>query len=115
MTRDSLQLDVQQLDEATVVRLRGAAGMYDAERLQDRLEQLTEADPGQMVLDLTELAFISSQGLGALVAVQSRRRRQGRPLKLVRPQPPVRQVLEMTRLTQLFPIYDSTQAALAQT
>ena len=112
--RKSLSLEVESVAGGVVVRLAGSAGMNDAEALQARLCELVTSQTGPVVLDLEELDFISSQGLGALIAVQVDHRRHRGPLRLVNPQPAIRDILNVTRLTQIFPLYDSATDALEE-
>jgi len=53
-------------------------------------------------------------GLGAIIAGHARCRHHHGQIKLVAPSRPVRDLLETTRLTKLFPIYDSVEAALPE-
>jgi anti-anti-sigma factor len=66
----------------------------------------------RIVLDLAEATFADSAGLGMLVALNRRIRRQGGDLRLAAPSPEVRTVLELTRLHRLFEIYDDVRDAV---
>ena len=55
-------------------------------------------------IDLSQTAFIDSSGLGALIALHKTACGRGGGLRLLRPQPPVRQLLELTRMHRLFEI-----------
>lgn len=58
------------------------------------------------VVDLHKLDYISSAGLGLLLAVQQRLLRSGQKIKLRDPKPSVRNVLELARFNILFDIDD---------
>ena len=107
-----LVVEVQRLDTHTVVRVRGSAGMGDAEYLTGQLEGLVESTSGTVVLDLAELKFISSAGLGALLRARAKRRPGAQQIRLVHPPPFVRQVLETTCLDRLFAICATLDDAL---
>lgn len=64
---NQLEMEVQRLSTATVVR-SGSAGMREADYLRDQLELLAESAVAMIVLDLAELEFISSAGLGAILS-----------------------------------------------
>ena len=55
-------------------------------------------------IDLSETAFIDSCGLGALIALHKTACARKGAVRLLNPQPPVQQVLELTRMHQLFQI-----------
>lgn len=58
----------------------------------------------QIEIDLSQTAFIDSSGLGALIALHKTACSRGGGLRLLYPQPPVRQLLELTRMHRLFEI-----------
>jgi anti-anti-sigma factor len=66
-----------------------------------------------MVLDLGDLDFICSLGLGSIVAVYLRAMKHGGRVVVSRPAPAIREMLELTRLTHLLTVYDTVDAALA--
>ena len=53
-------------------------------------------------VDLARVAFIDSDGLGALISVKKRLAARDGQLRLLRPQPPVEQLLRMLHLEQVF-------------
>ena len=107
-----LELNVSDQGDARVVGIFGSVGMNEADRLRSALDELADAPTRVVVLDLTGMDFICSLGLGAMIAVYQKMRGRRRDLKLVNPQTPIREVLEATRLTKLFPIYASVDEAV---
>jgi anti-sigma B factor antagonist len=91
------------------------AGRMDAENA-DQFEQQCESSIAEgftnLVADLGDLTYISSLGLRSVVAVAQKLRGKGGDLRLCRLTGLVRQVFEITRLNQIFPTYDSVDAAL---
>lgn len=55
-------------------------------------------------MDCSNLDFIDSSGLGALIAIQKLANERGGKLRLLSPKPNVIQVLELTRLHRVFEI-----------
>lgn len=111
--QDSLRIDVEDHGEAAVIRLVGSATMDVSADLQEELIGLVDRPMKQIVLDLSELEFVSSVGLGAIIAAHLRCRHHNCVVKLVTPPPKIRELLEVTRLTRLFDICDSVAEALA--
>ncbi|MDQ1509968.1 MAG: anti-sigma factor antagonist [Actinomycetota bacterium] len=85
---------------SVVVHVTGEVDLTNAGRLRDDMSQLLGRAPN-VVLDLTEVAFIDSAGLGALLATRRAIFEQGGSLA-IRSSRPVRQVLEVTGLAGLF-------------
>ena len=65
-----------------------------------------------IVMQLDQVEFIDSSGLGAIVRLMHTARSKGGDLKLSGVSPTVRKVLEMTRLLALFEPYDSPEEAI---
>ena len=92
-----------------LIRVQGdridAAG---AVPFKDQILQLADGGTGRVVLDLTQVDFLDSSGLGALVAI--RRMLGGRALDLMAPTPPVMRVLRLTRMDMVFAIQQGAGA-----
>ena len=110
---DGLRVEVEHRDRAAIVKLTGSANMDVADDLQERLLELVDTPTDQLILDLSELQFVSSVGLGAIIAAHLRCRHHDGEIRLVAPPPKILELLEVTKLTKLFAIYDSVEAAIA--
>jgi anti-sigma B factor antagonist len=71
---------------------------------------LTASGPG-VVLDLAEVTFINSTGLGCLVKIGMRLDRQHRRLALARPERKVERMLRMLGLDSKMPVFKSLDDA----
>jgi anti-anti-sigma factor len=67
----------------------------------------------QIIVDLSDVSFVTSSCLGALMVVHKRVRPQGGYVRLAGPQPLVQRILEITKLTKLFGSYRTVREALA--
>ena len=108
-----LSVEVSKRGSTTIAKLIGSANMVDSSDLKDQLLSLVEASSGRLVLDLSELEFISSVGLGGIIAAHLRCRHHNGSVELAAPQPDILELLAVTNLTSLFPIHESVEAALA--
>ena len=104
-------LKVERSPSDAVVRLSGSCTMLVASQLGETLLRLVSESVRLIIIDMTELDFIESTGLGGIVAGYLRLRRMQGELRIVGPRPAIRQLLELTRLTQLFTIHDSVESA----
>jgi len=67
---------------------------------------------GDVVLQLDQIEFVDSSGLGALVRLMQAARSKGGDLKLSGVPPKIRKTLEMTNLLSQFETYDSVEEAI---
>ena len=108
---DALSVDVRDDGLLRVVTLRGSASTEQSEELEQRLHELSDWQ-GTLALDLSELTFINSGGLGAIVAAHRRCRERSGALCVINPRPAVAQVLRITHLDRLIATYPDTDSAL---
>ncbi|HZD32550.1 MAG TPA: anti-sigma factor antagonist [Candidatus Angelobacter sp.] len=72
----------------------------------------TRARYAEIVMQLDQVDFIDSSGLGALVRLMQAARAKNGDLKLTGVCEQIRQVLKMTNLLKLFEVYDSLEEAI---
>ncbi|MEM9795899.1 MAG: STAS domain-containing protein [Pseudomonadota bacterium] len=75
---------------------------------KERMRGLLAGHDGRVVLDLGQVEFLDSSGLGALVAVM--KMLGGRKLELARCGPVVSKVLALTRMNSVFVMHDGLAA-----
>ncbi len=80
-------------------------------QFKDKMRSLTDEQKGPVVLDLSEVDFIDSSGLGAIVAAV-KLLGSDRPLHLAGLTPIVAKVFALTRMERVFKIFDSPLDAL---
>ena len=82
-----------------------------AVRFKDKMEELTEVSTERVILDLSQVEFLDSSGLGAVVGSMKHLGRE-RKLDLAALTPTVEKVFRITRMDRVFRIFPSTEAAL---
>ena len=83
------------------VALSGELDSICAYTFDARLREVEERDPEFILLDLHDLAFMDSAGVGRILAAHRRARQAGRPLRLTRGTKTVQRVLAITALDQV--------------
>jgi anti-anti-sigma factor len=98
-----LAIEVCETRQGCVVRLRGEAGVVEADTLESALLPLIRLRLPRVTFDLSELVFISSLGMGVLAAFRRAAVRAGARVYLVpRMRPEVHVALEWAGLLNLF-------------
>ena len=97
-----------------VVSVHGDLDLHSADELGDRLVGVVDRGVSMLVVDLSDVEFVDSQGLGALLRGTRRFGAGQERFRLVVPTPEVRRVFEITALDQVFPLDESRELAIAR-
>lgn len=82
-------------------------GAANSNNIRDKARAALLDTQRHIEIDLSATAFVDSCGLGALIALHKTACSRSGTVRLVNPLPPVRQVLELTRLNRIFEISKS--------
>jgi anti-sigma B factor antagonist len=108
-----VSLEVERRGAVCLVKPHGRIGETEAHPFQRELLALADQGATRIIVDLSDVSFMTSSCLGALMVVHKRVRPQGGYIRLAGPQPLVQRVLEITKLTRLFGGYRTVREALA--
>lgn len=108
-----MNIEIRNVGDVTIVDFKGrlAAGVGD-EVLPKIIEDLLDEGARKILLNLSEMDYIDSNGLGELVQSYKTAQRENASLRLLKPQDRVQKTLRLTNLLPLFAVYDSEDEAL---
>jgi anti-sigma B factor antagonist len=115
----SVQLTVDQrfasdFPQIVVLAPNGEVDLASAGKLRQGLESAESRASSGLVIDLRQVGFIDSTGIGELVGCHRRCREAGRPLAFVVPEGTIRKILKVTGMDSVFDIHaDEDSAAMA--
>ena len=103
-----MEIKVENMKRCDLVTVSGMIDSANAPDLEEKLLDLIEAGKKNLVLSMSEVTFISSPGLKALLAAQIRARKKVPPGEVVISAMPsnLREVLELVGLHHLFRFYE---------
>lgn len=108
----AMKLEAEAADGALLVRV--AEDRIDAAvaiLFKDRMREVTAQPAERVILDLSQVTFIDSSGLGAIVAVM-KFLAPARRLELLGLTPTVARVFRLTRMDSVFTIHPGVEASL---
>lgn len=107
-----LQLATRHEGAVAVVSVMGEVDVFSAPGLDSELDALIAAGSPRLVVDLSEVAFLDSTGLGVLVKALKHAREADGWLHLVVTSDRIRKIFDITGLDASIPIFDTAQDAI---
>jgi len=102
------------VDGVTVLDLSGRITLGEGSvQLRDSIRDLIGKGQMRILLDLGDVNYIDSSGLGELVSAYTSAKNQGAALKLLKLTKKVHDLLQLTKLYTVFDIYDDEASAIA--
>jgi anti-sigma B factor antagonist len=97
---------------AIIVALHGDVDVAKGLGLRDLLGELLGGPPGPIVVDLSDVRFLDSSGVGLLVTSHRRAKEDGRGFAIAGAGDAVRRTLQLTRTDRILSLHDSLDDAL---
>ena len=108
-----MKIDAKTVDDVLVVKLyETRLDSYIATEFRDEMDRYAKQASTQIVLDLTDVEFVDSSGLGAIVTTQKRLGRE-RDLVICGANESVTRLFKLARLDKIFRIVSDESEALA--
>jgi anti-sigma B factor antagonist len=108
-----MQIEERVVDDVTILDLKGKITLGEGdEALKDKVGSLANQGRLRIVLNLAEVPYIDSAGLGGVVSTYTTISRQGGQLKLVNLTKRITDLLSITKLLTVFETFDSEEEAL---
>lgn len=108
-----MKIERSQEQDVTIVALEGVIKLGESAQLFSAyLQDLLEEDVPAVLIDLSMIDHVDSTGLGELVGYLQRFTAQGRRLALLRPHKRIMNLLSLTRLNEVFSIYEERDDAV---
>ncbi len=107
-------INKQRIGDSSLLAVAGVIKLGESARfLADALKRSLADGDGHVLLDLSDVNYMDSTGIGELVGYLVRLRAEDRKLILVRPSERIVQLLTVAGVAPLFPTYDTVEDALA--
>jgi anti-sigma B factor antagonist len=108
-----MQTSSRQIEDVVVLNVSGRITLGEGNvMLREIVRELAENGNKRIVLNLSEVNYIDSSGLGELVKTHTTIRNKGGELKLAHLNKRVHDLLQMTRLSAVFDIHNDEAGAL---
>jgi anti-sigma B factor antagonist len=100
-------------EDRAVFALAGRLNMASADRLRGEVAAAITRGEKRIAVDMSEIEFLDSTGLGAIISAFKSVREAGGDVRLVAPSWQAMLVIRLTNMDRVFTIYDSAEEVLA--
>ena len=110
----ALKITTREVDGVTIAALDGRIVLgEESNALREKVKSLLSSGQKKIVLNMNNVTYIDSSGLGALVAAHTSARSQGAFLKLSHLGSKFQEILQVTKLVTVFEVFPTESAAIA--
>jgi anti-sigma B factor antagonist len=106
-----MQINTRLSGSVAIVELSGELSLYNVNELKETFQKLLDEERLQLVLNLENLSYMDSSGIGVLIAHLTRLKKEGGGLRLCHLHDNVRTLLKLTKLHNLFQIFETEEEA----
>ena len=107
-----MELKIRKNQEVYIVDITGEMDLYNAYKLKELIAKMLERSVKGIILNMEEVEYIDSSGIGALIYISSTVKKQNVRLFITNMHGSVKKVIELTKLMGFFPITNSLEEAL---
>jgi anti-sigma B factor antagonist len=110
----SLKITNSEVDSVSVVELDGRIVLgEESNSLREKLKSMVAAGKTKIVLNVGNIKYIDSTGLGTLVAAHLSANTQGASVRLCHLGKKFHEIMQVTKLLTVFDVYDTQTAAVS--
>lgn len=95
-----------------IIDIEGEVDVYTSMDLKKALNKLIDEGQLQLIINLDKVSYMDSSGLGTLVAVLKKIKKENGALKIINLSPSIKKIFELTRLTKFFEIFENEENAI---
>lgn len=103
---------IRQSGQVSLIDLQGRLTFFEVAILRENLTRLVREGRKQIVLNLSDLQYLDSSGIGELARMYVMVLKNGGEMKVVGLTPKIEEILKITHLYQVFPEFPDEQTAL---
>lgn len=107
-----MEIAFKDLGEHKIIKVSGEVDLYNVSELKKALFSITDGKHNSVIVDMKNVNYMDSSGIGALVAGQKKMRAHNGKFALINIHEDVLNILKLATLDKFFKIYDSEDEIL---
>ena len=107
-----MELKMRKNKDVFIIDVAGEMDLYNSYKIKELVMKMMERQVKSVVINMEEVEYIDSSGIGALIHIYSTMKKSGCQLYITNIHGSVKKVIELTKLIGYFPITNSLEEAL---
>ncbi len=107
-----MDIEYKDLGEHKIIEVSGEVDLYNVSELKKSLFSITDGGSKSVIVDMKNVNYMDSSGIGALVAGQKKMRAHGGTFALLSIHDDVLNILKLATLDKFFKIYEDEDELL---
>jgi len=107
-----MELKIRKTGSNYIIDVNGEMDLYNSYKLKELVMKMLEKKVERFIINLENVDYIDSSGIGALIYICSTIKKQGDKLVITNIHGSVKKVIELTKLMGYFPIMNSIEEAI---
>ena len=107
-----MELKIRKNGDIYIIDVNGEMDLYNSYKLKELVMKMLEKSVKFFVINLEQVYYIDSSGIGALIYICSTVKKMNLKLAIASVHGSVKKVIELTKLTGYFPMANSVEEAL---
>jgi anti-sigma B factor antagonist len=107
-----MELRIRKNQETYIVDVQGELDLYNSYKLKELLMKMLEKKIERFIINMDEVEYIDSSGIGALIYISSTLKKLDLKLAITNIHGSVKKVIELTKLMGYFPITSTMEEAI---
>jgi anti-sigma B factor antagonist len=108
----SFSVKIRHRDQVALIDVSGHLTFFEVGALRESIQSLLQAQRKNIILNLSNLVYLDSSGIGELARIYVAVVKHGGAMKVIGLTPKVEEVLKITHLSQVFQEFPDEQSAL---
>jgi anti-sigma B factor antagonist len=111
-TIPTMELRIRKNQDIYIIDILGELDLYNSYKLKELLMKMLEKKIERFVINLDEVEYIDSSGIGALIYISSTLKKLDHKLAITNIHGSVKKVIELTKLMGFFPVTETLDEAI---
>jgi anti-sigma B factor antagonist len=107
-----MELKIRKNDTIYIIDISGEMDLYNSYKIKELLLKMIEKKIENFIINLDDVEYIDSSGIGALIYITSTIRKMNLHMAITNVKGSVKKVIELTKLTSFFPIAANLEEAV---